>query len=318
MDWIQLFDDNQIDYVTRGPNTKRGEASVQCPWCGDDDPSHHLGISLTTENWGCHRSAEHRGKNPVRLVSALLGCTYNRAKLVVLQYSKADPDSLTDIIEAFEPTQLAPTPQTQPVKLPTELRAIVNRGLTAKFWRYLAQRGFDDVESLIQQYQLSCALTGRYKDRVIVPFYDHKKLIGWTGRAIINPKEAPRYLSSGAAVKETIFNVEQVRRGGDVLIVVEGPFDALKLDFYGRSLGVLSTCVFGTSLTLSQICLINEAARKFNHTYILFDPEAIDASFSAGDWLIGPRITVTQLPSGVEDPGAASKEQVHQFVRSLK
>jgi DNA primase len=205
------------------------------------------------------------------------------------------------------------------VTLPSELRPIRATGLTAKFWHYLEGRGFkSDVARLVDDYQLQCALTGRYKDRIIVPFYDGNKLIGWTGRAIINPQEAPRYLSSGASVKETIFNINRIKNGGDILVVVEGPFDALKLDFYGQPLGMTATCVFGVSMTMSQIAMINNFARKFSHTYILFDPDAVEASFNAGDWITGPNITVTQVPEGVEDPGSMSKKQVQEFVRGLR
>ena len=32
MDWVRLLEDSRIEYVTRGPNTKRGEVSVRCPF----------------------------------------------------------------------------------------------------------------------------------------------------------------------------------------------------------------------------------------------------------------------------------------------
>ena len=32
MDWVRLLDDSNIEYVSRGKNTKRGEISVRCPF----------------------------------------------------------------------------------------------------------------------------------------------------------------------------------------------------------------------------------------------------------------------------------------------
>jgi len=32
MDWVKLLDDSNIEYVSRGKNTKRGEISVRCPF----------------------------------------------------------------------------------------------------------------------------------------------------------------------------------------------------------------------------------------------------------------------------------------------
>ena len=104
MNWIEFIEAYAIDYVTRGPNTKKGEISVRCPWCGDSDPSHHMGISLATDNWGCHRNPQHRGKAPTGLIAALLGCNWHQAKLIAAQYSIVDPDSLGDALAALTAT----------------------------------------------------------------------------------------------------------------------------------------------------------------------------------------------------------------------
>lgn len=318
MDWLHFLDQHGIDYVTKGPNTKRGEASVQCPFCGEDDPSHHMGISLSSENWGCHRSADHRGKRPYRLVAALLGCSAHRARLLVEQYSRPDPESLADVINLLEGPGEPPSAENAPVTLPAEFKGIRQTGLTSRFWRYLEGRGFDDPAKVSKRYDLYCALTGTYKDRVIIPFYKRGQLVGWTGRAIVNPKIAPRYLSSGEAVKTTIFMEDQIRKGGEILAIVEGPFDALKVDYYGKAFGLRATCVFGTSMTLDQVSLLTMVSKRFNHVYVLFDPEAVGESFAAKDWILGRNITEYQLPIGIEDPGAMTRQQVHELASHLR
>src|SRR5688572_2948962 len=99
MDWVEFFKANMIDYVTRGPNTKRGEVSVNCPWCAGDDPSHHLGINLTKAAYGCLRNPEHRGKRPAGLIAALLGCSFSQALIIEKQYTAAaDPENLGDAL----------------------------------------------------------------------------------------------------------------------------------------------------------------------------------------------------------------------------
>src|SRR6185437_14451795 len=102
MDWIRFLEENNIHFVSRGPNTKRGEISVQCPMCGDDDPSEHFGINPTTGKWGCHRDASHRGKSARTLIKALLRCSGTQAGFIVKQYSKADPDSLEAALAVLE------------------------------------------------------------------------------------------------------------------------------------------------------------------------------------------------------------------------
>src|SRR5882672_6159665 len=140
MDWVALLTDHDITFVDRGPNTKRGEISIQCPFCGDDDPSQHLGISLSTENWGCLRSAQHRGHAPHTLIQALLGCSFAQAKLTVAAYRQADPGDIEGTLALLTPTSDRPKPATgllPCLALPPECQAIKNSGSTARFWRYL-------------------------------------------------------------------------------------------------------------------------------------------------------------------------------------
>ena len=320
MDWIQLLDDHNIPWVSRGPNTKRGEVSIQCPFCGDDDPSEHLGINLTAENWGCLRNAAHRGHSLIHLVSALLKCSYAQARLVIRQYSTPDPNNLDQALASLievEPLK-SPTKTPQALALPPEARQIKPSGPTARFWCYLKCRGFDDPSALAFKYGLLCATSGRWKDRIIIPFYQNGELLGWTGRALQNPVSAPRYLSSSETVKTTVLNEDYLRVfGGDTLIVVEGPFDALKLDYYSPDEGVRATCIFGTSMTMDQICILNELRKRFAHVVILFDPDAVEPSFNAKDWILGSNIKVEQVPDGIDDPGAMSSKEVRKFIRGL-
>lgn len=319
MDWIQLLEDNSIDYVTRGSNTKRGEVSIQCPWCGEDDPSHHLGISLSAENWGCHRNSAHRGKSPLRLVAALLGCSFTNAKTVVGQYSRADPSNLDEALALLtNVTTEAPKPVAGPLALPADFKTIKRGGITTRFWHYLHARGFDDVDALTELYQLRCALTGRWKDRVLIPFYQGGDLIGWTGRALGNPINVPRYLSSSDTVKTTIFNEDELNHGGNILVVTEGPFDALKLDFNYEPHGVRATCVFGVTMTMEQIVILNRLRRRFKKVVVLFDADALESSLGAKDWIIGDNVIVERLPDGIKDPGSMSRTALEDLIKRLK
>lgn len=305
MDWQSFLTDNQIDYVDRGPNTKRGEISIRCPWCGEDDPSQHLGISLTGENWGCLRDPSHRGHSSAYLIGTLLGCSQHQAKLVLDQYSRTDPDQLGELsLESVTEPVTAAEPEGEPKP---EHRLIKAQGPTAKFWNYIIERGFDDPDALMNEYWLTCCLTGRFKDRLIIPFLQCGEVIAWTGRALGNPKTAPRYLSSNR-VKETIFNADALMQGGKALFLTEGPFDALKMDYYGQALGVRATCALGVSLSIEQIVLLNSRRNRFARTVVLFDQDAVGPAYEAMDWL--QQATIGQLPSGVKDPGDLTKDQV--------
>lgn len=315
MNWLEFLTTYRIDYVTSGPNTRHGEVSIQCPFCGADDPSQHMGIALDKEAWGCHRNASHRGKAPFRLVQAVLGCSFNQAKLIVGQYNRADPDNFDDVLKLMtEEDDNYKVKEDEPLlrSILDSFREIEGQGSTKRFHDYLANRGFDNVPVLCAYYDLVCATTGRYKDRIIIPTYRDGTLLALTGRAITPVSHAPRYLSSSGAIKTTVFQESDIMQGGHVLFVVEGPFDALKMDYYGHEMGARTTCVFGTSVTIDQLSILKRASKKFNRTILLLDQDAIEQMFNLSDWL--PHAEVGHLPYGVKDPGDLSKDQVKELV----
>jgi hypothetical protein len=316
MNWVEFLDAHNIPWVSSGPNTKKGEVSVKCPWCGDDDPSEHLGISLSSNNWGCHRSVTHRGHSPLTLIAALIGCSFGQAKTVLSQFGASDPDDLGQALAGLQNLTSGPliaTAQLEKPLLPAEFEPIKQTGLTARFWRYLEGRGFDNVEALSGEYRLKCALEGRYKDRIIIPFYSEFDLVGWTARAIARTIEAPRYLSSGSEIKTTVFNEDSLQGGGDLLFITEGPFDALKLDWYGQKWGARATCVFGMAVSLDQSVILTRLAKKFNRAVILFDPGMLDGAYTAAEWVMGSNVVVGSVPTGIEDPGSMTEKQIKEL-----
>ena len=65
-----------------------------------------------------------------------------------------------------------------------------------------------------------------YNDRVIIPFYNQGKVVGWTGRKISDGK--PKYLTS--AQPGYVFNIDRQTADRKYIIVVEGQFDAIAVD----------------------------------------------------------------------------------------
>jgi hypothetical protein len=312
MDWIRFLEENNIHFVSRGPNTKKNEVSLKCPMCMEDDPSEHLGVNLQNGYWGCLRDQSHRGKSSRTLIKAILGCSSAQAGLIVKQYSHSDPDSLEAALDTLVSygqvdEALKIMDQKKPEPEFNSFSQIKTRGITRRFYDYLEGRGYETPHNMIQHYNLRCALTGRYKDRINIPIYHNNELLGWTSRAIGSPKNAPRYLASSEDVKTTVFNYDELQKGGRRLFIVEGPFDAIKVDNFGRQLqeGYRATCTFGTSVTLSQIALLRALVGKFEQTWIMFDKGAEGPARNLSDW-VGCK--TADLPYDVDDPGDLSNE----------
>ncbi len=322
MNWEQFLADHGIEYVTHGPNTKRGEVSVKCPWCGDEDPSQHMGINLTREVWGCHRDAQHRGKAPQRLIQALIGCSSSQAKLLLRQYGQSDPDELEGAIAMLtQEPEVVDEPAT--VTFPPEFRSSFD--WSGRFYDYLEKRGFTYPIKVAEQFGLLCATTGRYKDRIIFPLYLNG-LIGWTGRAITDPIEAPRYLASSEQVKSTVYGYELAKKGGTTLFIVEGPFDALKFNWVIQNIPtnfiagvpvVAAVAVMGTSITIPQLSLLRALKNKYRRTYIFFDVDAKAQAMQVSD-LLGGGVTYVNGWHEEKDPASMPVNHLKDLIRAAR
>lgn len=322
MDWKGFFEDYQIEYVTRGPNVKKGNLNIACPYCGDD-PSHHMGVSLSGKGYGCWRSANHVGKKPHSLIRALLNCSYNQANMIVNQYSMADPDDFDDLSKFMESenTVKKNANDHKELSFPKDFKEIKSKGSTKRFYDYIMDRGFKDPIDVCKKYSICCATTGTWKDRIIFPIFKKKKLVSWTSRALGTPKKAPRYLAlseeQGGLVNvfHTLWNLDKIRKGGKLLLIVEGPFDALKIDYYSNELGICATCTFGTSMSKEQAMILSEISKGFKKSILLYDSEATEAIFLAKSLLSHTNIECGFLPEGVEDPGEMNKKQVRKLLK---
>ena len=65
-----------------------------------------------------------------------------------------------------------------------------------------------------------------FRDRVIIPFYQDGKIVGYTGRKIKAGK--PKYLTDSQS--GYVFNIDSQRDNRAFVIVVEGQFDAIAVD----------------------------------------------------------------------------------------
>jgi hypothetical protein len=86
---------------------------------------------------------------------------------------------------------------------------------------YLVDRGMN-----LDWYDWMWSDENGYRDRVIIPFYYQERIVGWTGRKIIEGN--PKYLTT--AQPGYVFNLDRQDQERKYVIVVEGQFDAIAVD----------------------------------------------------------------------------------------
>ena len=86
---------------------------------------------------------------------------------------------------------------------------------------YLLDRGMD-----YEWYDWHWSATPGFRDRVIIPFYNEGKIVGYTGRKIKDGK--PKYLTD--AQPGYVFNIDSQTDNREFVIGVEGQFDAIAID----------------------------------------------------------------------------------------
>jgi 5S rRNA maturation endonuclease (ribonuclease M5) len=90
-----------------------------------------------------------------------------------------------------------------------------------KIVEYIIGRGMD-----LDWYNWMWSPSPGYVDRVLIPFYQDDKVVGYTGRKITDGK--PKYLTDSQS--GYVFNIDSQRDNRSCVIVVEGQFDAIAVD----------------------------------------------------------------------------------------
>lgn len=338
-DWREFFDEQRIPYVERGANVSRGEINIRCPFCGSADPSHHMGLNLETGWWSCWRNrSQHSGKSPLRLIMKLLGVPYGQAREIAgLGDDYVDPEGFDSvaarILGRIKTDGPAPMAERRFLTL-DEFKPITEAVRTRRHWNYLyrdrgfsgTNRGIEDVDALVKQYRLCAApqSSKHWADRIIIPYYYEKKLVTWTGRALGSSVRRYRDLETDLSLmapKETLFNHDVMIGGGRVLLVQEGPFDALKVDFYGQHYGVRSVGLSTNSISEDQAHLLKLAETTFERTIVVMDSKTdfglVDSMRLRQQIQFISNVGIESVPFGAGDGGALTPDQVRRWAIQL-
>ncbi len=288
----------------------------------------HLGVNSELGVYSCWRNpAQHRGRTLHKLIMLLRKCSYAEARTILGQQPLWLKE---DQFNAFadNPSEWFTKQKEEPNKLELsqEMRSFGSSYTSEQlFVSYLVNRGFykSTILQFTQQYRLRWAVSGKFKNRIIIPNWLEDNLVNWTGRSI-EAKQNVRYLTlsegNGAIIniKKIIFNWDQlIKQPGHLVVVCEGPFDALKLDWFGRARGLRATCLFGQMATMEQVAYIAALTDLYHGVIVMLDNTAAELAESLCDQLHWLPVRYYPLPDGVKDPGELSFRAVCQLNKEL-
>lgn len=304
IDWPTILRQHRIEFIEAGKNIGRGHIGVKCPFCGTADPSHHMSISLNGRGWHCWRNTRHSGSNPAWLLAALLRISQEEAKAILGPAFTPVPVNhfAQSVIDKIKPPEV---PEPPPILLPEEFRNFAERPSVRPFLFYLHQRGFDPqpMARWTDAYQMYYAARGKFHGRILFTVTEEDKLVGWTGRTI-NPYEPIRYRTHGRLSQHLLWQDKLLGHSQpDILLLVEGPFDALKIWALGADRGILATCFFTAAPSQIQIGKLYQIRQRFRRCYLVLDQGAVASIISTGHLLRGLEIQSLWLPKQLKDPG---------------
>jgi len=310
-EWQAFLDDHRIEYeVQKGGQ----ELAIFCPWCGFTIKS-RLAINTLGKGWHCWRDTQHVGRSPVRLVAQLAGISYaEAAALTGVNVPALSSDFASQVRAMLEPSQVAKEPPSQLALLP-EFKEFKPSTMAKPFYEYLKGRGFSSewiTNRSTSAYGLRWCVHGKFRYRIIFPIRHNKQLVNWTGRTIagadlryltLSADEDAEPRAVGPITNYLLWYDQLAQSKSDTLVICEGPFDALKVRYLGRSQGITATCLFTAGITEAQKALLYDLVPRFKRTFLLLDSEMWARAENLASDLTVLGIKTVALPPHVNDPG---------------
>lgn len=219
------------------------EYLLPCPWCASSRLRWHHPGKNGFKCWGCNKQG-----SSLELIVALEGLTYQGAMAFVKAgYVGGDADLTLKGV----PEKAART--IGPMDWPRGVEMLAPVAMHEVCWKYLAKRGVDAATAA--EWQLGFGRSGKLANYVVFPVFQNGMLLYWQARACWDPPpglspedrrgwvKLTEYVKSinppmrlGHAVAgDVLLNYDRARHF-DHVVVVEGPFDAIKVGPYAVAL----------------------------------------------------------------------------------
>lgn len=312
-DWQGFLDAQGVEYIV-GPaaNIRSGHLGFPCPRCPNDQGNHYAVQIEEGKIRGCWRDPTH-WMGSTELIATLASCSWGRAKEILDSGDIATEATtaralLASILQPEEAT--AQALELSPLRFPRGFQRFAGNSQKGRkpFDAYLRARGFSDPVRLTEDFGLRWSMEGRWKNRIIFPIWREGKLVGWTARAIGYAKA--KYIAEppGDAMQLLLWESRPVEKG-DVLVLVEGSFDALKIADVLHD-DIVAAALLTNSAGPEKRARIFELAGEAKRTIVLLDAGAETKALRLQSELAVLKPTLLFCPPGVDDPGDLSRDGV--------
>lgn len=299
------------------------EIEAECPWCGKFGA---FNINRRTGAFRCYKCADREqsyGRTLAPLICKVLEVDWRTARVILAEdeIERWQGDALAELPAAVRAarkgTQIKPKPIRVWHAMP-DAEPVFDDSRTPK-WRmprYLKDRGIS--REVARLYDLRTCFEGLYAGRLIMPMIGP---LGRTFTARAMDGDELRYRNpSDAGHRFAVYGFEQLTPGAD-LVIVEGPFDVLRMRCHGfNPIGLL-----GKEMSKEQESLIKTLPRGTTVT-LFIDPEERRAQYKIAKRLADhfEVVMIAKLPAIIGDdgklidPGSCTKEQAIDAVMSAR
>ena len=268
---------------------KRGTDSLNgpCPIHKGSNPT-QFRVSISKNIWNCFSECKHGG-NVLDFIAEMEKCSIHAAALKAIAWFKLDPEAMAASDSKGAPAETearppaaksaakptaspkvtpAPAPESSAPNAPLKFRL---DKLERSHPYLLEQRGL--TPETIVDFGIGFCAKGMMADRIAIPIHNAKgEVVAYAGRFPGDAGEdTPKYkLPPGFRKSQELFNLDRASKepADQLLIIVEGFFDAMKLHQHGCKKVV---ALMGSTMSAAQEELIRQHTNSQSHVIVMLD-----------------------------------------------
>jgi hypothetical protein len=320
-----------------GVRPRGASLEADCPACGK---SGHLYVHGEKGYFTCFaKNCGFSGRNLIPLIAKVEGITESEARTRyfrgVVEFTQSRPKSVDGIhgrlcelrnrvkggaivekpaVDVAPPRSMISVWDGARWRMPSYL---LERGISRRLARaygigFCGDDLCDRAPGACAFVRKTCVELGRcrYAGRIVLPFSCPNGR-SFTARAT-DPQEGLRYLNPPSPKGRLLYGFQSALVGGE-LVVVEGPFDSLKLAAHG----IPSVALMGLSMTTTQRGLL--AQLQLTAVTLMLDAGVESDALKIAASLVGVarEVFIARLP-GTLDPGETTREQAFLSLREAE